>query len=182
LVTLYISLGRTLVFYVVFQSHEVSSFESIPQNNPQDCYYIQSSFTNTINTFKVTKMVNNYLSYGVLGIGSIATGLGVLALLKPEFLLSNVFHFPVSSEPRVRKFTRTLVRIMGIRQLAVGYICLLLWSQHNTKLTGYALFGGLGIVIFDGFASRAQIGGGEWNHWIMVPLFAGVSGGLLGWY
>ncbi|KAH8896085.1 hypothetical protein GQ53DRAFT_851990 [Thozetella sp. PMI_491] len=127
-------------------------------------------------------MASSYLSHGVLGIGTLATGLGVAALLQPESLLSNAFHFSLPSEPEARKFTRTLVQMMGIRQLAVGYLCLLLWGQENSTLTGYALFGGLGIVVFDGSASKAQIGGGEWNHWWMIPVFVGVSAGLLGFY
>lgn len=124
-------------------------------------------------------MVHSYFSYGALAVGLLPSVFGINALFRPESTLRAV-EFPVPAEPEARKLTRSLMRIYGIRNVAISYAMALIWSTGNEKLTGLSLVGGLAICITDGLVSRVQIGGGEWNHWSFAPVIGGIMAGLFG--
>jgi hypothetical protein len=105
---------------------------------------------------------------------------GLNALIRPEAALRSV-EFPVPAQPESRKLTASLMRIYGIRNVAVSYLLTLIWSTGSEKLMGAGLVAGLAMCCTDGVISKAQIGGGEWNHWSFAPVIAGIQAGLFGY-
>lgn len=125
-------------------------------------------------------MPHPYFAYGTLAISLLPACFGVNAILWPEAALKTA-QFPVPTQPESRKLTASLMRIYGIRNLAVSFLMTLIWSTGNERLMGAGLSAGLVICIGDGFVSRSQIGGGEWNHWSIAPIIGGLQAGLLGY-
>lgn len=106
---------------------------------------------------------------------------GIRALLMPEDALL-AFRFSTPSAPGARTLTRSLVRIYGIRNVAVSYLLALLWSTGDDKLKGLGLLAGIAMCFTDGLMSIHVRGGGEWSHWLFAPAVGGVCAGLFGWF
>lgn len=120
-------------------------------------------------------------SHGALAVGLLPAVFGLHALVKPEAVLKSI-NFPVPTQPESRKLTASLMRIYGIRNVAISYLLTLIWTTGNQRLMATGLVAGLAMTITDGFVSISQIGGGEWNHWGFTPVIAAVQAGLLGYF
>ncbi|CAJ2504596.1 Uu.00g119900.m01.CDS01 [Anthostomella pinea] len=121
-----------------------------------------------------------YYRHGALAIGVIPVLLSVNAIFRPEAAL-NLAAFPVPAEPSARKLTRSLMRFYGTRNVAIGFMSLLVWHTGDDRLLGLSLLPGVFICVVDGIMSKLQIGGGEWNHWSLAPVIIGIAGKLLRW-
>ena len=91
-----------------------------------------------------------------------------------------MLQFPTPSDLEAQKLTHSLIYIYGARDLALGLAMLGVWYTGHRKALGWVVLAVLPVVIVDGFASRHQTGGGEWNHWAFAPVGLGLGVGLLG--
>lgn len=128
---------------------------------------------------ETTTMPHPYFSHAALAVALLPGLFGLNALLRPEATLAGA-QIPVPPQPEPRKLARTLMRFFGVRNIAISYLLTLVWSSGNERLVGLSLFAGIWMSISDGLISRWQIGGGEWNHWFLIPFLVGSSAGLLG--
>ncbi|CAM1511177.1 Fc.00g086900.m01.CDS01 [Cosmosporella sp. VM-42] len=126
-------------------------------------------------------MPHPYFSRGAIAVSMVPAVFGANAILRPDAALQSV-QFPVPSDPEARRLARGLMRIYGIRNVAVSYLSILIWSTGDPKLLGMGLFTGLAMCITDGLVSKWLVGGGEWNHWSFAPVIGGLAAGLLGWF
>lgn len=120
-----------------------------------------------------------YFASATLFAGLLPTLLGINAILRPASALS-LFDFPTPSQPEGQRLARSLMQIYGSRNVAVGLTTLAIWSSGDRHLLGLVMFALTQIAIVDGFVSRAQIGRGQWNHWVFAILGAGLGAGVLG--
>lgn len=127
-------------------------------------------------------MPHSILSCSGLALALLPAAFGTTALLYPDAALSAVFRFPAPQDATAQKLTSSIMRVYGLRNIAVSYLLALIWSTGNDKLKGRGLFVGLLLCVGDGMISRHLIGEGQWNHWAYVPVISGVCAGLLGWF
>ncbi|KAJ9602198.1 hypothetical protein H2200_013318 [Cladophialophora chaetospira] len=137
-----------------------------------------------------------YLVYIARASGIFAAALGVNGLLNPRGALA-MWGFPhpgavpdnpadpSKNEATVTKIIDTpegklaesLMMLYGSRTLVMGagLLSTSYWGSHKacTALVWCVTF----VAVMDGFISKRQIGGGEWNHWGFVPF--GVAVGSL---
>ncbi|EXJ60593.1 hypothetical protein A1O7_04746 [Cladophialophora yegresii CBS 114405] len=140
-----------------------------------------------------------YLYYIARASGLFAAGLGINALLNPRGALA-MWGFPHpgavasstddldSQQPPLTnveitkiidtpegRLAESLMMLYGSRTLALGagLLSTSFWGSHRacTALVWSATF----VALMDGFVSKRQIGGGEWNHWGFVPFGAIVA-------
>lgn len=116
-----------------------------------------------------------------LGSGAILFVPGLNGLFRPASHLSGL-EFPLPAEPQARRLSLALMRIWGIRNVAVGSLIALLWKSGDEKLLAMGLGAGMTLAITDGFVSRSLIGGGATQHWSVPPVLAVIMAGLYGWF
>ncbi|KPI42265.1 uncharacterized protein AB675_9531 [Cyphellophora attinorum] len=119
--------------------------------------------------------------YSALGMGLILGGFGLNGSFRPDAHLV-ALGFPAHTDPKAQKLNYALMRIWGIRNIAVSALVTLIWSTGNERLMAQALCAVLPIPIVDGFVSRALIGGGEGQHWSFPPVMVVVIAGLFGFF
>lgn len=124
-------------------------------------------------------MSQQYFGYAGLGMSLLAGYFGIGAALQPEKLMKDL-GIPVLPNPEARKNGRTLMRFLGVKNMTVAYLLIVLWSTGDQKLLGLGMVGLTGMAFGDGLVSKIQLGGGEWNHWTMVPIVGGIAAGLMG--
>ncbi|KIW68565.1 hypothetical protein PV04_04503 [Phialophora macrospora] len=141
---------------------------------------------------------SQYLYYIVRASGLFAASLGINGMLNPRGALA-MWGFPhpgavpssagddEAAKVNVTKIIDTpegrlaesLMMLYGSRTLVLGagLLSTSFWGSHRacTTLVWAATF----IALMDGFVSKRQIGGGEWNHWGFVPIGV-VVGSLMG--
>ncbi|KFA54310.1 hypothetical protein S40293_04804 [Stachybotrys chartarum IBT 40293] len=125
-------------------------------------------------------MPHPYYSHAMLGISCFPAAFGLGHILFPEAMMRAI-DFPVPSDPDARALSRSLMAMLGAQDIGASYVLYLSWRTKDQRLMGLGLLTALGFALFDGTVSRALIGGGEWHHWSLAPVAAGVSAGLLGW-
>lgn len=121
-----------------------------------------------------------FFPYATLTIGLVPSLFGLHALIRPASV-TKAFGLAFPTQPEARKATATFVRIYGIRNIAVSYLLTLIWSTGDRRLMAASSFAALAMCIGDGLLSKVVLGGGEWNHWFLAPVIAGVQAGLMGW-
>lgn len=131
-------------------------------------------------------MAHPYLAYGALGVSCLPGLIGINLLIRPETMVRDI-GFPVptaATDPsgENRKMIRSLTRFMGIRNMALSYVLSQVWASGDERLLGKSMVGLLFMCVTDGFISRAHIGGGAANHWVLAPVVAGLGAGLMGWF
>lgn len=124
-------------------------------------------------------MSQQYFGYAGLGMSLLAGYFGIGAALQPEKLMKDL-GIPVLPHPEARKNGRTLMRFLGVKNMTVAYLLIVMWSTGDQKLLGLGMVGLTGMAFGDGLVSKIQLGGGEWNHWTMVPIVGGIAAGLMG--
>ncbi|ETI24562.1 hypothetical protein G647_03931 [Cladophialophora carrionii CBS 160.54] len=146
-----------------------------------------------------------YLYYIARASGLFAAGLGINALLNPRGALA-MWGFPhpgavasstddqssgSDSQPAVAdvditkiidtpegRLAESLMMLYGSRTLVlgVGLLSTSFWGSHRACTA--LVWSATGVALVDGFVSKRQIGGGEWNHWGFIP-FGVVVGSLM---
>lgn len=107
--------------------------------------------------------------------------LGLNGMTRPEVHLRSLL-VPVPDEPQAKKFSYALMRIWGIRNIAVGTVLGLIWNTGNDELLAKSLVAGIALATTDGFVIRSLTGGGAAQHWVVPPVLAVVIAGLYGWF
>ncbi|KIW79814.1 hypothetical protein Z517_06429 [Fonsecaea pedrosoi CBS 271.37] len=125
-----------------------------------------------------------YLPRIIGGFGVMAVGLGINALFNPRGAIA-LFQFP---HPGARASTieetpeghlvESVMMLEGARTVALGTSLIATSYFGSRKALAVMVWTSTLVAVTDGFISRRQIGGGEWNHWMFVPVGA-VIGGLL---
>ncbi|KAM0814725.1 hypothetical protein AB5N19_00515 [Seiridium cardinale] len=122
-----------------------------------------------------------YFANATFVVGILPTVLGINAVLRPASALSLV-GVSQPSQPQDQKLAHFLIQMYGARNIAVGLLALLLWSRGERRTLGLGMFAMMPIALIDGFASRMQLGRGEWGYWFFVPVGAILGAGSLGWF
>ncbi|KAH7317003.1 hypothetical protein B0I35DRAFT_434383 [Stachybotrys elegans] len=126
-------------------------------------------------------MAHPWLTHGALVLPLITGVIGIRLLQDPAATLAAV-QFPVPAEPGARKLAGSLARFHGTRNIAACYLLLLNWYRGDETQMGLGLLALAWMSGMDGVISIWQIGGGQWNHWTLLPVVIGVSAGLLGFF
>jgi len=129
-----------------------------------------------------------YLRVTVGLFGLFAVGLGINALFNPPSALS-LFQF---SHPSARapansiesaadgKLVDSLMMLYGARDVALGTTLISTAYFGSRKACAGVVLSGTFVALMDGFVSLRQIGRGQWDHWVYVPLGVVVAGLLAG--
>jgi hypothetical protein len=139
-------------------------------------------------TNPASKSKQNY-AHGAAAVALLPMAVGLAATLGPAWGLG-VLNFPHSSALSTGQDQATitgLIRMFGIRDVAIGASSLSVWhfggarkgEPEACKALGMMMLIGLLVVVVDAYASREVTGGGEWNHLIFAPLGLVLSYGLL---
>lgn len=123
-------------------------------------------------------MLHPYFSYGALVISIVPGLFGLSALIQPEATLK-LIEFPQAATPQDKRLTASVMRIYGTRNIAISYLLALIWSTNGPEVMALGLFVGLWMATADGLISKRLTGGGQWNHWQLLPWIGGVFAGLL---
>lgn len=107
--------------------------------------------------------------------------LGLNGMIRPEAHLA-ALQFPVPVEPQAKKLSYALMRIWGVRNIAVGSLLSLIWRTGDERMLATGLAAGVALATTDGFVSRMLTGGGATQHWIVPPILAVIMSGLYGWF
>lgn len=107
--------------------------------------------------------------------------LGLNGMARPAAHLW-ALQFPVPAEPQARKLSFALMRIWGVRNVAVGSLLALLWRSGDETMLATGLAAGVALATTDGFVSRMLTGGGAAQHWVVPPVLAVIMAGLYGWF
>lgn len=105
--------------------------------------------------------------------------MGINALFRPASALA-LFQFPAPADPAARQLVENLIIVYGSRDIVMGSA---IWATAffgSRKALGSILLVSCFAAVVDGFVSLRQIGRGQWNHWGLVPLGAGVGALLMG--
>lgn len=104
---------------------------------------------------------------------------GLQLLLKPNSGL-DMLDYKLPQDKSFHSLVQAFVRYFGARDLTLGLIQLAIWRSGNKQLLGTTVLIGSGLATMDGFINRLDVPGGEWKHWVFVPIGLIISGGLLG--
>jgi energy-converting hydrogenase Eha subunit A len=126
-------------------------------------------------------MPHPYFSHGATAFALIPGLIGINILLNPGGMMKAV-QFPVPADAPNRTLSFTLMRMFGIRNVAVSTMAMLIRSTGDERLFGFSLILLASLAFFDGAMSKLLIGHSEWNHWVVVPILGGLSAGLLGYF
>ncbi|KAK6198211.1 hypothetical protein LQW54_010488 [Pestalotiopsis sp. IQ-011] len=125
-----------------------------------------------------TSKTAEYCAYGAFALGLVPTLVGINAILRPASALS-LLGFSAPPQPESQKLSRSLLRMYGGRDIALGLMTLAVWARGDRRTLGYTMLASLPIALVDGFVSRDQIGGGEWGHWVFVGIGGALAAGCL---
>lgn len=123
---------------------------------------------------------SQYYTTGGAIVGAIPFLLGINALVRPTSVLSMLNVTP-PKDLEDQKKVRGLIQMYGARDISMGAAILVGWYFGNPTTFGWIVLASLPMVLVDGYVSKELTGGGEWQHWPMAPVMAGVGAGLLGW-
>jgi hypothetical protein len=124
---------------------------------------------------------HSYFSHAALAFAAMPGLFGIGQLLRPEAALAGA-GIVVPNRPDTQQLTRTLMRFFGVRNIAISYLLVLIWSMGSPKVVGYSIFAGIWMSAWDGLLIKKHVGSGEWGSWSFIPVFGGVAAGLLGWF
>lgn len=122
---------------------------------------------------------SRFLSFASIAFGCFPTFVGLQILIDPLKGLS-LLGYQVPTDPSSRALSASLMRFFGARDLTLGLVTLAVWRSGDRKTLGLTMALGTGIAVMDGFINRIDVPGGEWKHWVLVPVAAFISGGVLG--
>jgi hypothetical protein len=111
-------------------------------------------------------------------IGAIWVGFGVFDLLDPAQGLT-FFEFPLPLLPNEAAQTKSLVNVIGVRDIFIGFAIFATAYLSNRTALGWILIGASLEAFADGVVCF-QHGKGEWNHWGYAPMLTVVGALLLG--
>lgn len=122
----------------------------------------------------------NFAAAGLL-LSSTLVLLGLNGMARPAAHLA-ALQFPMPAEPAARRLSFALMRIWGVRNIAVGSLLALIWRTGDDGLLARGLAVGATLAVTDGFVSRSLTGGGAAQHWMVPPALAVIVAGLHGWF
>jgi uncharacterized membrane protein len=111
-------------------------------------------------------------------IGAIWIGFGVFDLIDPEQGLT-FFEFKPPMIPAERAMVNSLVNVIGIRDIFIGFAIHATAFFGNRTALGWILLGSSVEAFLDGVVCYSH-GKGEWNHWGYAPMLTIVGLLLLG--
>lgn len=123
--------------------------------------------------------VQQYLMAGSLTMGAVLFSFGLNAMFRPAAHLQNL-GFPAHVTAPGDKLSLALMRIWGVRNIAIGSIVALTWWHGHAGLMAQVLGVAILLPVTDGFVSRGLIGGGEGQHWAVPPVMIAIIAGLVG--
>lgn len=122
---------------------------------------------------------SRFLSFASLAFGCFPTFVGVQILLDPLTGFS-LLGYDVPTDPSSRALSASLMRLFGVRDMTIGLITLTVWRSGDRKTLATTIAFGTLLAVMDGFVNRINVQGGEWKHWVFVPMGAFISGGIFG--
>ena len=120
-----------------------------------------------------------YLSFAALAFGAFPTIVGLQLLIYPLSGLS-LLGYAIPSDPSTRVLSASLLRYYGARDLTLGMITLAVWKSGDRRTLGFTMALGTTLAIMDGFINQADVSGGAWKHWVLVPVGGLITVGTLG--
>ncbi|KAJ6780522.1 hypothetical protein PWT90_09456 [Aphanocladium album] len=123
-----------------------------PVNFPRICHFIFDAPTRCSASFTTSVMPSQLTSRLGLAMAMLPAFFGVRALFWPRAALL-AFGFPLPDGAQDRSLTLALMRVYGIRNIAVSHLLALLWSTGNDALKGLGLLAGIAMCFTDGLMS-----------------------------
>ena len=111
-------------------------------------------------------------------IGAIWVGFGLYDLISPEEGLT-FFEFKPPIIPAERAMVNSLVNVIGVRDIFVGFAIHVTAYLGNRTALGWIVLASSAEAFADGVVCYAN-GKGEWNHWGYAPMLTIVGLLLLG--
>jgi hypothetical protein len=120
-----------------------------------------------------------FLLWIVGGISVFPIVLGINAIARPQTALE-ILQFPAPIGPADQKLVDNMMRVYGARNISMGLAQGITAYFGHAKAVAWILIANSITAIVDGFVSKDQIGGGEWNHWGFLSVSFGLASLLLG--
>lgn len=119
-----------------------------------------------------------YLAWASFAFGTVCTGFGIYAILRPAHALG-LFALKPPKNPADQRVVDSLMVVYGVRDIFMGVAMWAATLNGHTTTVGWLLLATAGVAAADGFVCKSH-GKGEWGHWSFIPVGVTTGAMLLG--